>query len=171
MPDPVLPDPHPHDPRRAKPRAVAAGHRPAQRKRQQPHRRHWLDSAYGTLLLLLGLLAVARVAVGGPLPPVAEPGDRIVFGVRATQPPDIAIPAHSVAGVFAPAGAACVLNPATMAHRPGALTVIAARPDGVLLSWAGGPTASEAAGCAANATLLVTNTDYARLRDSQTVKR
>ncbi len=159
-------DTHPHGRRRAKAAAVAA----ARHSRQKP-RRHWSDSAYGTLLALLGLLAVARVAVGGTLPPVAQPGDRIVFGALAGRSPDIAIPAHLVAGIFAPPGAACVLDPAAMAAQPGALAVIAARPDGVMLSWAGGPTAPAPASCAANATFLVNDIDYIRLRDSQSPKR
>ncbi len=151
--------------RPAKPAAKAL---PRRRPRQFRLR---FDDAYLTLVLLLVIVTVARLAVAALPTGIAAPGDRLVFGDGVGVPRRVEVTAHRVAGVWAPPGAACVLDVATMSRRPGALTVLAVRPDGAMLSWAGGPTAPAHADCGGDGLVLVAPADYLTLVQSRSPKR
>ncbi len=100
--------------------------------------------------------------------PVAAVGDRIVFkpGMEVVPAAETVISARVVAGPWAPPARACRLNIRLMTHHFGALTVLAVRADGVMLSWAGGATA-KAGNCAPAHKLLVGREDYVELLASQ----
>ena len=71
------------------------------------------------------------------------------------------IPAREVASPWAKPGEACTLEIPIMSVKGGALSVLAVRKDGVMLSWAGGPTATGAQACQSGAGgLLVPTADY-----------
>lgn len=149
-------------PRRPKPKPVAkAAPRPGSDKFQ-------MDGAYGMLFGLFGALIVARLVIGAAAgsTQIATVGDRLEFNSATIAPVlgALEVPARLITDPWAPAGAACSLNIAAMSHPGGALTVMAVRPDGVMLSWAGGETSSATADCHdSTEAVLVTDTDYATL--------
>ncbi len=148
-----------------KPAAQAAG-----RKRQAwPFR---MTDEFGTLFCLLLAVTALRVAVSFAAPPVAVPGDRVTFTHNPSLPPDTrVVTARLVGGPFAPAGATCRLDLRQMAAAPGAMTVMAVRTDGVMVSWAGGPTAA-VNGCQGKAgEILLATADYATLGRPAILKR
>ncbi len=121
---------------------------------------------------LLAAVLVIRLTLGASAASVAVPGDRVVFGYGTWQVPQITVPARRVAGIWQKPGAACQLNVPVMSRRPGALTVLAVRPDGVMLSWAGGPTARRGSDChAGGGSLLVSDSDYLSISTVQSPKR
>jgi hypothetical protein len=98
--------------------------------------------------------------------PVAQVGDMLGFysNTASVTAPITAVPARVVAGPGASPGHPCTLDVSVMTKPGGAMTVMAVRPDGVVLSWAGGATASKQAGCQGNVQLLVANAGYQRLQ-------
>ncbi len=125
------------------------------------------DGAYGTLLGLMAILVFARllVAACATVPPLASVGDRVQVSAAAPiAVPDIVLPARGVASAFAKPGPACTLNIAAMKQPGGVLSVVAVRPDSVVLSWAGGATTFGPQNCRTNgAEVLLTQNDYAAL--------
>ncbi len=151
--------------RRAKPAAKAIP-RPAPGDAAEP-------DFHGVLAAcLLAAVLVIRLTMGATAADVAVPGDRVVLGYGTWKVPQIIVPARHVAGPWQPAGAACKLDVPVMSRRPGALTVLAVRPDGVMLSWAGGPTARGGSDCRAGGeSLLVSDSDYLSISTVQSPKR
>jgi hypothetical protein len=101
--------------------------------------------------------------------PVAQVGDVLEFypnTVSVTKPTK-AVSARILAGPGASPGAACTLDVSVIARPGGTMTVMATRPDGIMLSWAGGATASSQADCRSDEQILVTNADYERLQMAQ----
>jgi hypothetical protein len=144
--------------------------------RAVPHRRHaqphgHLNAVSEPVLALLTFLLLASLAAGSPNQPVAAPGDRLVFGAAAWPPSELSVPARRLAGPFAAPAGSCRLDLGTMSRRPGALTVLAVRPDGVMLDWAGGATAQGQAGCAVTGGLLVSTGDYLAMARAGQPKR
>ncbi|HEY1856218.1 hypothetical protein [Acidocella sp.] len=120
-----------------------------------------------TVLLGLTMVTAARLvsaAVAHP-PPVAVPGDIVPIERAANWMADVnVVHAHNLSGPFAAPGSVCQLNISRMAKTGGSLTVLAVRADGVMLSWAGGPTAAPGKACAGGQTgLLVSDADYRSL--------
>jgi hypothetical protein len=122
----------------------------------------------GSLGLLLAVVAVAffvrltTVVMANPAP-VAAPGDIVTFSGPVIRPmvPLGQVTAHAVSGVWGKPGGDCALDLAQMMRVHGALSVHAVRPDGVMVSWAGGPTAEGAADCRTmQSALLVSAADY-----------
>ncbi len=152
----------PKRPRR--PRSPAAG-------RQTPKWRRYFGTRrlIDTLMLGLAFVTAARLisaAVAHP-PPVAMPGDIIPI-VRATswmgQGAGAVVKARNLSTAFAAPGRACELDISHMARPGGSFTVLAVRHDGVMLSWAGGPTAAPGQACAGGQTgVLVSDADYRSL--------
>jgi hypothetical protein len=151
--------------------------KPKRRPRQKPAARLFrfpaLDHAYGTLLVLLTLLITARLlaAAFAAVPPVANVGDRLVLsqawpGLRQS----IVVPAHEMTNAFAAPGKACRLETVRMAREGGVLTVMAVRPHGVVLSWAGGRTAQDADCGAASGEVMISKNDYVTLLRPPTPK-
>ena len=101
--------------------------------------------------------------------PVAHVGDMLEFypNTVSITAPTTAVSARIVASPQASAGASCTLDVSSMASPGGAMTVMATRPDGVMLSWAGGATASRQANCRSDEPVLVTNASYERLQRAQ----
>jgi hypothetical protein len=93
-------------------------------------------------------------------------GDVLDFhaGTLSITGPNIAVTAHMVAGPWAPPSRSCTLAVSVMEKSGGVMSVMAVRPDGVMLSWAGGATASGVADCRSNESILVANADYGRLQ-------
>jgi hypothetical protein len=113
-------------------------------------------------VLQLGALVRANAAR------MAAPGDVVQLGATAPWPPVAdTIPARLLAAPWAEPGAACKLDVTFMRHPGGLLTVLALRPDGVMLDWAGGPTAPGASGCdVQGGGVLIAEADYLALHAS-----
>jgi hypothetical protein len=135
----------------------------------------WFDGVVGSLFGFFGALVGARLLLAAlaAMPAIAAVGDRIPIG-PASMPagltaPDIIV--HEVTDPAAAAGPACRLNLAIMKHPGGVFSVLAVRPDGIVLSWAGGPTARGEDACAtANESILVALNDYSLLLKRQSLK-
>jgi len=116
-----------------------------------------------TLLAVVTLARLASAAITNP-PPVAVPGDIIKMDTSRWMMLYDTIPAREVASPWAKPGVACTLDILLMSHEGGALSILAVRPDGVMLSWAGGPTETGAQAChAGEGGLLVPAADYSGL--------
>jgi len=158
-----------HLPRwRRKPVAKALTRRPLPPRRAPEAHKQVYNEMQAFLVALLAFLIIARLAAGAAAP-IAMPGDRIVYGHQSWAAPPLIVQAREVAGPWAKPGTACRLDVPAMARRPGALTVLAVRPDGVMLDWAGG--AAAPADCRDGTTLLVSDVDYTRLQHAQQPKR
>jgi hypothetical protein len=147
-------------PRRPRPQAPV---RPASKWRRFFGSRRLFD----TVLLGVTFVAAARLvsaAVAHP-PPVAMPGDIIPIERAANWMGGVTmVKAHNLGDAFAAPGSACELNIRHMAKSGGSFTVLAVRADGVMLSWAGGPTAAPGQACAGGQTgVLVSDADYRSL--------
>jgi hypothetical protein len=116
-----------------------------------------------TLIAGLTLAKFVSVAIANPAP-VAVPGDIVQLSTARTITPYETIQVHQLATPWAKTGAACTLDVSLMAHEGGALSVLAVRKDGVMASWAGGPTAAAGESCqAGNGGLLIPAADYSGL--------
>ncbi len=115
--------------------------------------------------VLVGAMAWQLTGSSARFGRVAQVGDQLTFSSAVASPllPAAAkIPARHLAGAWAPPGGNCLLDVPAMRHG-GAMTVMALRPDGVMLSWAGGATASGPAACHGGEDVLVSNANYAQL--------
>jgi hypothetical protein len=138
---------------------------PRQRRKARPlpGARRVID----VLLVAVSLVTAARLvsaAVAYP-PPVAVPGDIVPLGRAANWMANVNVMnARDLSGAFAAPGRACRLDISRMAQAGGSFTVLAVRADGVMLSWAGGPTAAPGQACAGGATaMLISAGDYRSL--------
>jgi hypothetical protein len=120
---------------------------------------------------LVGLMVVVLLHEAHALAVVgsrAHVGDRIE--VRVVPPASeqgLVLPARIVSGPWAAAGRACRLNLARMARPGGAMTVMAVRGDGVMLSWAGGTTAAGRGNCQTPEKILLDKAAYQKLRQAE----
>jgi hypothetical protein len=142
----------------------------AQQKKTEKRLRKF-DQAIIVVYGFLVLVVLAR-SLGGNFSfswPVAQVGDRLVYSAAslAVTAPTTSVPAALVSGPWSRPGRSCVLDMSTMAKPGGAAMVTAIRPDGVMMLWAGGPTASGAANCSTNSPILVSNENYTRLVNAQ----
>ena len=142
--------------------------RPTEAVRQTPWRR-FLGSRrlFDTVLLGVTFVTAARLisaAVAHP-PLVAMPGDIIPIERTTNWMAGVNVmKAHNLSNAFASSGRACELDIRYMAQAGGSFTVLAVRADGVMLSWAGGPTAAPGYACAGGQTgVLVSDADYRSL--------
>jgi hypothetical protein len=151
---------HNKPPRRRKPRAKAMpGAKPRWR----------LDGGYTALIGLLLVLAALRVTVAFALPDGPAVGDRVAITPAKIAPNPI-IAAREVANPFARPGNSCMLDVNEMSHPGGALSVMAVRTDGVLLSWAGGATSAKADCRRENQEILISADDYDTLLKAELPK-
>jgi hypothetical protein len=120
-------------------------------------------------VLALGLLVVLALCahLTNSLP---APGDQLVVPAgyfpttgRSLGPPH-AVPALTLGNVLAASGPACTLSEEALRADGGSFSVLAHRPDGVVVSWAGAPTAA-ASPCPAGTPLLVSQASYQSLRN------
>jgi hypothetical protein len=95
---------------------------------------------------------------------VANVGHVLEFYPNTVTAPNTTASAHSIAGLGTSPGLACTLDVSVMARPGGAMTVMVTRPDGIMLSWAGGATVSRQADCRSDEQVLVTNADYECLK-------
>lgn len=111
-------------------------------------------------VILCGTMAQAADIAARP-----QVGDRLRVSMAGMTPGAAlaSVPARVVANAWAPPGQACMLDEAVMLGHGGSLTVLAVRPDGVMLSWVGGVTA-QARSCPAPGDVLVTEADYQDLQ-------
>jgi len=146
-------------PRRRKPRAKAG---PGAKPRWQP------DSSHPALIGMLIALTGLRITIAFAVPAgAATVGDRVELGRATTSFDNLVIPARALSNPFASPGNFCTLDVNAMAHPGGALTVMAVRADGVLLSWAGGATSAKADCRRANQPILISENDYEALLKTQ----
>jgi hypothetical protein len=153
-------------PRRPKPIAKAVT-----KQKQSNQRLRQRDDSYIVLFSVMALAFVARLVVAASgTQAVAQVGDRLNF--YPSQIPatvlNMVVTARIVDGSWSKPGVTCTLDVSKMTNPGGAMTVMAVRPDGIMLSWAGGTTANGSAGCNANSQILVTTSDYLNLLRTQT---
>ncbi len=147
-------------PRRPKPEAAA-------NNETQKHRVQAVNAS-GALTGLLILLAWVRLSIaaagaGGS----ALIGDRVQLGAASVDFPDHIIAAKAMAGPFSPPGISCSLDVNEMANEGGVLTVMAVRADGVMVSWAGGPTSAASDCHRLDKPVLIPADDYEALAKPQ----
>ncbi len=145
--------------------------------RTLPKWRNWLAGPrlFDAAVLVLAVATATRLvsaAVAHP-PPAATPGDIVPITRVANWMSSVNhVDARNLSSAFARPGSACSLQIGRMAQHGGDLTVLAVRPDGVMLSWAGGPTAAPAQACAGGETgILVSDADYRSLLMRAPVRR
>jgi hypothetical protein len=142
--------------------------RPKQKPPAKPRFR--FDSEFSALIGLIIVLIVVRlgVAVAGPAG-IATVGDRLLFGASTVPAPmqSMVLPARVVADPFAAAAESCSLDVNEMSHPGGAMTVMAVRHDGVMMSWAGGATDTKSDCRRVNKQILVSLNDYESLTKTQ----
>lgn len=96
--------------------------------------------------------------------PVAHVGDILEIPIQTAPASDVPpIPARLLATAWASPGRACSLDIGTIRRVGGAATVLALRPDGVMLEWAGPATATGNGDCDANHAILIEDGDYKEL--------
>jgi hypothetical protein len=116
---------------------------------------------YGLAAGVIVFSAAAKTPMTGPAPQV---GDVLPITAAATAPGAALadVPARLLTGPWAHPGQGCWLDEAVMRDLGGTLTVLAVRPDGVMLSWVGGDTA-RIASCPSPGQMLVSAADYRAL--------
>ncbi len=124
---------------------------------------------YGLAAAVVVVVALARTPIAAASPQV---GDVLHISTAATgQGARLAmVPARLLAGPWAHPGLACWLDEAVMRQPGGALTVLAIRSDGIMLSWVGGDTA-RVASCPAPGQFLVSQADYEALTQITVARR
>lgn len=155
-------------PKRSKSKPVAKA---VSRPQQAEERWRKFDEAAYLSISLMGLLIIARILVTYDLDtPVARVGDMLDFttnqnSVMASNVSvsDVFVPARLISGVWASPGRACTLDLPKLVNPGGTMTVMAVRPDGVIVSWAGGVTAPGTSDCMGKEQILVANKDYKQL--------
>ncbi len=131
------------------------------------------DDFYSMVIGMIIILAALRLGIACASPTaVAAVGDRLQFGPASPRPAGIAtvLQARKLSGPFAPPGDFCNLDVNAMTLSQGALSVIAVRQDGVMLSWAGGLTAKKANFGANDTQILISANDYESLTKPQFLK-
>jgi hypothetical protein len=159
-------------PVQSKPQAKVAS--PHQRKmvRVQPQKNFLAQvSCYFETVWLGVIIAVSIWAIASILresPPVGAVGDRLEFNDRLWKPTKtIVVEARVLTGPWALPGRICSLDSSTMSETHGTVTVLAVRPDGVMLDWAGRNTSNGASNCGAHSKVLVLDNEYSRLIDTE----
>lgn len=113
------------------------------------------------------LLTCAQFVNGTPVP-----GDRLAVPAGAipsngsghsVAPPE-QVTARLLGNVLSQTGPACTLSESALRAQGGSFAVLATRPDGMVLSWAGGATAANAP-CPAGQPILVSRAAYQSLQD------
>lgn len=117
-----------------------------------------------SLLLLAGLVLCAHITNSLP-----APGDSLSvlsgnnIAARGAGPAR-GVSAQVLGNVLAASGPACTLSRDALRGSGGSFTILAHRPDGMVLSWAGASTTA-ASLCPADTPLLVSPSAYRSLRD------
>ncbi|MGE4483329.1 hypothetical protein [Acidocella sp.] len=103
------------------------------------------------LAMFAGLMLCARAVNAPPLP-----GENLGFPTGYAPPPGAVrlVQAKLLGEVLGPPGGACMLEEEALRIGGGSFSVLASRPDGVVLSWAGASTAA-ASPCPAGVPLLL----------------
>jgi hypothetical protein len=106
-------------------------------------------------------------------PPGAHVGDTLDFhaGAPLATGSDTKVQAQLVAGPWAPPTRSCTLDVSVMEKTGGEMSVMAVRPDGVMLFWAGGATATGKSDCKGNESIIVATDGYAQLQIALAPKR
>jgi len=141
-------------------------------RRPQPH--NWFGGAYTVLLALMSATIAAQLIATSlaAMPRLVSVGDRLSIA-PSPRPIAVNLPTIAAAQIATPQAAlghACVLDLQKMLHPGGVFTVLAVRPDGVVVSWAGGATAAQGAACAASAPIFIAQDDYATLLNTRRLK-
>ena len=136
-----------------------------------PVRLNATQDVFMTLIAALTLVKFVSVAIANPAP-VAVPGDMVQLSMAHPIMSYETIPARELASPWAKPGAACTLDVALMAKEGGTFSVQAVRKDGLMLSWAGGPTDNAGAACSsASGGVLIPTADYSGLQVRPMPKR
>jgi hypothetical protein len=141
---------------------------------RRPQPSNWLGGAYTVLLALMTATIAAQLIASSlaAMPPLVTVGDRFALA-PSPRPSAVNLPILAAAQIATPqaaTGRACLLDLQKMLHPGGVFTVLAVRPDGVVLSWAGGQTAGNGAGCATTAPIFIAQNDYVALLNTRRLK-
>lgn len=123
--------------------------------------------SYLLALLMAAMLMLCAHITNSP----PAPGDLLAMPARtfhaAGAGPNMAplqkLSALRLGNILAASGPGCVLSEAALRAAGGSFAILAHRPDGIVLSWAGGATAT-ANPCPAGIPLLVSQSSYQSLR-------
>jgi hypothetical protein len=116
---------------------------------------------FALLAMYLGLVATNKFL---EYRSAARVGDILEIPVQVAVVSNIGpIPARRLATPWAPPGRACSLDVRSIGRYGGSATVLAVRPDGVMLEWAGQPRALGNGDCETQQPILIKNTDYREL--------
>jgi len=116
---------------------------------------------FALLAMYLGLIATNKFI---EYRSAARVGDILEIPVQEAVAANIApIPARLLATPWASPGRACSLDVRNIGRYGGSATVLAVRPDGVMLQWAGRPTALGNGDCETQQPILIKNADYREL--------
>jgi hypothetical protein len=158
-----------HKPK-AKTRPKSIAHSAVQQKREK------VSADVGSLMVaapfISALIAVyfGFVSINALLEsqPVAHVGDILEIPIQAEAASDIPpIPARLLATAWASPGRARSLDIGTIKRIGGSATVLALRPDGVMLEWAGPATTTGNGDCDTNHAILIRDGDYKELSGLQ----
>lgn len=136
-------------------------------RNRSPNKDFRLDPFCTLLFSLMWFAITLRLLSGAP--PVAQVGDMLEFssGHLSVTNADTTVLAYVVKGPSGIPGHVCTLDIRQMMRPGGVITVTAVRPDDIMMVWSGKATAADGADCGENSEILVTDTDYNRLRMSQ----
>jgi hypothetical protein len=116
---------------------------------------------FALLAMYLGLVATNKFL---EYRSAARVGDILEIPVQEAVASNIGpIPARLLATPWGSPGRACSLDVRSIGRYGGSATVLAVRPDGVMLEWAGRPKALGNGSCKTQQPILITGTDYREL--------
>ncbi len=112
-------------------------------------------------MLLLAVILPNIVLGYAQKPPDAQVGDLLRFEPPSApdRTPAAVVPAQNIDSVLASPGAKCTLDVAVMQNPGAAMSVLAVRADGVVLTWAGKTTAN-VHGCTPGASVFIATENY-----------
>lgn len=112
-------------------------------------------------MLLSGMILPNVVSGYTQRAPDAHVGDLLRFEPASApdHTPAPVVPAQNIGNVLANPGAKCILDVAVMRNPGAAMSVLAVRADGVVLTWAGKTTANSQ-GCTPGASVFIAAENY-----------
>lgn len=145
-------------------RGLKAATKTTAQKTGEGNANDWFENPAFEVLGLLSIVILVQILICGFAgePRVAQIGDMLDYTTNSvsTYAQTTTEPAQEISGPWASPGHSCTLDVPTMMENGGTLTVVALRPDGVILSWVGGATAHGIANCRVNDRKSMSNTDY-----------
>jgi hypothetical protein len=145
---------------------TAEQHRHHKKRVKQLH--YAVETIWLGLVISLSLRLIIAIFLAPS--PVAEVGDRLEFNSELWKPKAVITAEASVlTSAWAAPGRICSLDSSEMSLSGGTATVLAVRPDGVMLDWAGGKTSTGTGNCGDQSEVLVPDTEYKKLLNTQII--